>query len=324
MIIKEIKLRRKFLFFKEKVVILTSDGKISLNGNWNQDLVKELDNKLKGFKIESADDFSKLKTQLSYLDSDKYLALEGALVNSIKNFWSFFNPALVQIPRPMSVVLKKNSGIKQFVVFSLNAKDFDAALNANRSVADYLSKNIKDLEKLKEEEVLMLIKEAVDKEHDLVDFELRFGVVFNDYLGDQQQYDFVSKLIEKYGISYVENPFKEDNLDMYKKLAEKYRKNCLICINSKINEYTKAVNEKVFNTVFAKFFDISSFSADINFFKENKLNIITEASPYYLDVIVGLEIPLIKLNDDERGNDVASRLNAIAKEIVTYKKSQSI
>ena len=188
MIINEVKLSRGFFFLKEDVVILTSNGKISLNENWDENFINKLNKKLKGFKIESSDDFTKLKNTLKDIGENKYSIIEKALMKSIDKFWRFFNPAAAQVPRPMSIVLKKNNGIKEFVVFSLNTKSFDGALNANRAVADYLAKKIKDPEQLKQEEILMTVKEAIDKEHDLVDFELRMGVVFNNYNKGKYEY----------------------------------------------------------------------------------------------------------------------------------------
>src|SRR3989338_9072640 len=201
MIIKEIKLNKKF-FFIDEILILTDTDKISLKAEWDQDLVNKINSIVKDFKIESANDFSRLSRALEkVLDHDKYAILENSIFNNIKYGWRIFDPALRQVPRPMNVVLKKNRGIKEFVVFSLNTKDFSAALAANHHVTDFLIKRIKNPGEMKEEDILMLIREAIDREHELVEFELRIGVVFNNYengkytyldktLDDEQQYDF--------------------------------------------------------------------------------------------------------------------------------------
>ena len=124
MIIKEIKLNKKF-FFIDEILILTDTDKISLKAEWDQDLVNKINSIVKDFKIESANDFSRLSRALEkVLDHDKYAILENSIFNNIKYGWRFFDPALRQVPRPMNVVLKKNRGIKEFVVFSLNTKDF--------------------------------------------------------------------------------------------------------------------------------------------------------------------------------------------------------
>ena len=178
---------------------------------------------------------------------------------------------------------------------------------------------------MKEEDILMLIREAIDREHELVEFELRIGVVFNNYengkytyldktLDDEQQYDFVSSLIKNYSVAYVENPFAENNLDLYKRLLTNHRKKSLITMNSKINEYSIGIDKKAFNTVVAKFDTIANFKNDVDFFREKNLNIVAEDANL-MDVVVGLGIPLIKIRDSKYSNDSLKRLNIIIDEI---------
>lgn len=310
MIINEIKLTSGLLFLKKEVVLLTDQGKISLDVVWDEKEVGKLNEKLKGFSIESADDFDKLK---EIFGDEKYKVVEKVLLKSIKKLWRFFDPAAVQIPRPVSVVYSKEKGIKEFVVFSLNAKSFDIALNSNLRITDYLDKKIKDDDNLREEDILMFIREAIDKEHEVVDFEIRVGVVFDKY--NDKQFEFVSKLIDNYGIVYVENPFDEGDFKNYKKLTKKYGTKCLICMNSKINEYTKGVDKLAFNTLVAKFVDVSSFRTDISFFKDNKMNIVVEGDVDLMNVFIGLGIPLVKLRDDSLSRGASKKIVSIGKEI---------
>ncbi len=323
--IQEVKLSRSFLFFGKEVVIITSDGKTNLKVDWDSTLVDNLNLKLKNFKIETLNDFSKLKETLKDLDIKIYSILENGIFNSIKVPWKFVDSTVKQIPRPMNVVLKKQIGIAEFIVFSLNANSFDAALNANRSVVDYLAKNLSHVENMKEEQILMFVKEAVDKEHELINFELRVGVVFNNFLDGiykyknadldtKKQFDFVAKLIESYGVSYVENPFSEADLDSYKELMKKYRSKCLISINSKINEYSRAIGKGVINTLFVKYSEIDSFKKDVEYFSDMQLNMISEPNEF-MDLVVGLRIPLIKLNEDKISNDSVKKLQIIAEQI---------
>ncbi len=326
MIIKEVKLKKSF-FFDDEVVILTDTVKISFIAEWDRSLVDKINNSLKNFKLESVNDFEKLNNALKFLDQNKYLIFEKNLINGIKSSWRFFDPAARQVPRPINVVYRKNLGIKEFVVFSLNTKSFGVAIETNRRVTDYLTKKIKDVEHLREEEILMLIKEAIDKEHSLVDFELRIGVVFDNHkdgkyfyrekeFNEDEQYKFVSKLIDKYNVVYVENPFSESNLELYKKLSEAYRKKCLICMNSKINEYSSGINKKAFNTVVAKFTNVSSFKADVDFYKDHRINVVVDADFSIMDVAVCLGVPLVKLYDYKKSFDTVKKLNNISEEIV--------
>ena len=331
MIIQEIKLKKKFFFFNEYVSIVTSEGKISLEESWDSGIVDKLNDKLKGFKIESADDFERLKESVKEFGIDKYSIIEKVVSDNLKMFWRFFDPAAVQVPRPMSVILRKDKGVKEYVVFSLSASNFDAVVNANRHIADHVAKKISDVDNMKEEDILMIIREAIDNEHELVDFEIRLGVVLDNFIDgkyryanedfdSEQQYGFVSKLIDSYGVFYFENPFREDDLSLYKKFSENYMIRCLVCLNSKINEYTKRIQEKAFNTVIAKFVDVPSFKADVNFFKDKKINIIAEAN-VNMNIVVGLGIPLIKMYDDAAGNDAARKISNIVNEIAESKKT---
>ncbi|MBI2148465.1 hypothetical protein HYU23_02200 [Candidatus Woesearchaeota archaeon] len=330
MIINEIKLSKQFLIFGDEVVIVTNHGKISIKENWSKDLVEKLNEKLKDFEINSAEDFSKLKEILKELNFHKYFVIEAAIINNTKQVWRFFNPSVVQIPRPIYIALSKNTGAKQFVIFSLNANNFDAVLTAGRKIADFVKKKESYLDNIKEEQLLMLIKEAIDIEHEFTNFELRIGVIFNNFIDGKynyldskldpiQQFDFVSKLIEKYSVAYVENPFVENDLAMYEKLNKRCKSSSLICMNSKVNEYTEGINKQAFNALVAKFTDVPSFATEINFFKDNNINIVADFSSEYTDVVVGLGIPLIKINDDKIGNEISKKLKIIADDILDYK-----
>ncbi len=326
MIIKEVKLKKSF-FFEDEIIVITNKDRISFKAEWSKDLVEKLDKSLKDFRIDSVNDFEKLNNALKFLDQEKYIVFEKALVNGIKSAWRFFNPAARQVPRPIHVVFRKNSGIREFVVFSLNTKSFGVALDTNKHIIDYLAKKIKNLEYLREEEILMFVKEAIDKEHEVVDFELRIGVVFDNYkdgeyfygkknLSEEEQYKFVSKLIDKYNVVYIENPFSENNLELYKKLSDSYKKKCLICMNSKINEYSKGINKKAFNTVVAKPINIPNFKTDIDFYKEHRINVIVDGDSSIIDAAVGLGVPLVKLYDNKKGLDAVKKLNSVAQEII--------
>lgn len=329
MIIKEIKLRER-LFFGDEIVVVTDKDKFSFKAEWDENFVKKLNEQLNGFKLQSSKDFSSLRERLKNLDDEKYFILENAIAKNVNNLWSYFNPSPNSVPRLMSIVIRKNKGIKEFIVFSLNSRTFLGALEANRHVADRLRKQIRDLDNMKEEDILMILKEAVDKEHEIVDFELRIGVVFNNYengkyvysdrsFGDKDQFDFVSKLVKKYSVAYVENPFHEKS-DMYKKLVNLYRKSCLICMNPKI-EYGKKIDKDDFNTAFVKFKNLAAFSSDVNYLKGKKFNIITNGRLDAMDAAFGLGIPLVKLGDDNLGEEAARRLANISEEIIFSRRN---
>ncbi|HLC58389.1 MAG TPA: hypothetical protein VJI68_00860 [Candidatus Nanoarchaeia archaeon] len=326
MIIKNVKLSKGFLFLKPELIISTDSKKISLQNNFNESEVIKLNDSLKDFNLNSFQDFIKLKNNLKWLDEERYYSLEKALFNSLTSPWKFFNPGVKQVPRPMSVLISKSIGISEFILFSLNAKSFDAAISANRDVIDLLNKKLKNLDSMKEEDILILIKECIDEEHNLIDFELRIGVKFNNFkdpdyvyndrkLNTEEQLKFVSKLIDKYSVCYVENPFVESDLDHYKKLKSEFGKKCLISLNSIIGEYGKAIDKKAINTAVVDCKDISDFNSNISFLSDKEMNIVAISETSYVDMIVGLGVPLIKLNRDKNSEEVIKRLHKIYEEI---------
>lgn len=332
MIIQNVKLNKR-LFFSDRVVITTDKNKISFEAEWNDGFVNEIDKKLRNFKIESGNDFITLREKFKDLNGEKYFLIENAIFKSIKNPWIFFNPAAFQVPRPVSVVYKKDTGIREYMVFSLNAKNFLVALDANRHVADRLKKKLENAENPDEKGILIAVKEAADEEHGLIDFELRLGVVFDNYkngkyiysgksLSPEEQLDFVSNLVEKYNLVYAENPFFEGDLKMYKKLTDRFRKNGIICMNSKINDYTKGTDKKAFNGAVLKFENLASMKMDADNLREEKINIIVDGAEDAMDAAVGLGIPLVKITDDRKGNDAADRLNRISEEILKFKQKK--
>lgn len=333
MIIKEVKLEQR-LFFSDKVVVLTDRGKIFFPAEgWEEKEIKNLNSLLNDFRIENVDDLAAMRRKLKSLSNEKYLIIEGALLNQFESVWKFINQSAVQVPRPMSIVFSNSA--MEFVVLSLNAKNFSVALNSNRHIIDKVSKRTEKLSNVVEKDILIAIKEAVDEEHALVDFEIRLGVVFNNCknnkyiygdraLNKEEQFDFVSKLISKYDLVYVENPFSEEDFEMYKKLADKFRKKSLICINSSDETYSRSAEKKAFNCAVARFSSVAGLSSNVNFFREKKLNIVAEGREDAVEAAVGLGIPIVKLTDDKTGNSAANKLNRISEQILASRLKAKI
>src|SRR3989344_5815789 len=213
MIIKEIKLNKGLIFKKEGLVIISDEGKSEVN--------IKLDN--------SVFDIVKNKLQDRIINKDAK-----------------------QIPRPMCLILKKNKGIKEFYLISLNAKNFDGAVSASRDVSSIVEKKLNNIKKddVDDEDLLDIIKEAIDKVFQDIDFELRICIGYGDSssdnylysnktLNEQEQLEYVKKLINKYELFYVENPFHEGKFESYIKLTNEMKNKCLICLKSRINEYTE-------------------------------------------------------------------------------------
>ena len=321
MIIKDFR-RSKLVFLKNNYVIATSKKKISIDLEPNTaEIIK---NKIIGFEINKPEDFTELKKRLNQIDEQSYKILEEGLIASMDKPWKFFNKEAKQMPRPMSVVYSnKNFGVKQIFVLSPDSNNFEAALNANFLVSSELNKKIKG-ELKNEEELLILIKEALDTVFEYVKFDLRMGVAFDNHnngkyiykdkqLNEQEQIKYVKELVNTYNLIYVENPLYEGNTETYKELSEEIRHKCFVCINSKINEYDMHVNEKSFNTVLLKFNSVSQFISDASNFKENNLNIVAENNSN-ADLIVALNIPIIKL--ENHNTQLIRRLTNINHELM--------
>ncbi len=332
MIIQNVELNKR-LFFSDRVLINTDKKRIFFETEWSENLVNEINRKLSNFKIESGNDFVMLRRRLGNLDEKKYFTIENAIFSSIENKWRFFNPSAFQVPRPLSVVYRKNKGVNEYIVFSLNAKNFFVALDANRHVADKLKKKLENTENPDEKDVLITLKEAADEEHKLIDFELRFGVAFNNYrngkyvynnksLSPEEHFNFVCKLIEEYNLVYIENPFFEGDIKLYKKLTDRFRKKGIICMNSKINDYTKGLNNRAFNGAVLKFENLANMKSDAENFIDEKINLIVEGVDDAMDAAVGLGIPLVKITDDRTGNAAADRLNRISEEILKSRQKK--
>jgi enolase len=295
------------------VEFLCDEKRVLLDVEWDLSVIDKLNSHLKKFKIESFEDFSRLKDKLNWMNDNDYKILESTLFNSLFKPWRYFSPDIKQVPRPMSLVFSHDKKIKEFFVFSLNAGSFDGALEANMHVIDYVKKSIKD--DIKDENILMLIKEAIDEEHSIIDFELRIGIVFNNSLNtNERQFEDVSKLIDNYDLCYIENPFGETNFNDYKKLNDKYKSKCLISINS-ISNGDKLIDKKMVNSSVVKFKNIKNFISEVNNLKDNKINVVAEAEPLFVDAFIGLGVPLIKLSDDKIGNQISKRIITIIDEV---------
>lgn len=304
MIIKDFR-RSKLVFWKDKFVIATSEKKTSID--IKQNTAEIIKSKIIGFEINKPEDFAELSKRLNQIDEQSYKTLEEGLIFSMNKPWKFFNKEAKQVPRPMSAVYSnKDFGIKQIFVLSPDSNNFEASLNANFLVISELNKKIKG-ELKNEEELLIVVKEALDTVFEYVKFDLRMGVAFDNYnngkyiyknkqLTEAEQIEYVKGLVNIYNLIYVENPIYEGSVKGYKELSEEIRHKCFVCINSRINEYGIHIYNKNFSTVLLKFGSVAQFISDAKNFKENNLNIVAENNSN-ADLVVALDIPIIKLED---------------------------
>jgi len=271
MIIKEIKLGKGLLFKKEELIIISDSGKSGLKIKLDNLTFESLKKTLEGKELNNIQDLQKISEQIIKIDPNLEKQILLGIINSSDTGWKLINTNIKNIPRPMSLIYKKDKGIKEFYLTSLNASNFDGVIAASRDVATLLEKKLSNLNKtLNDDELLGLIKEFVDKIFEDIEFELRICVNFSNYsnnkyiyndkeLDEKDQIDYVKNLIKIHDLFYIENPFYEGNLDSYKKLSENFRDKSLICLNSKINEYTEGVDKNCFNAVVLNYNNFTQF-----------------------------------------------------------------
>ena len=326
MIIKNFK-KNLLYFWKNSFKIESDENTITLDLNINDEDYNKIKNELNNKKIDNSQVLNSLKEKLNFLNDKDYALLEEKIFECMKKPWKLFIEKPTQIPRPMNILFSKDDGIKELLIFSTTSQHFDAALNANNHVIAEVNKRLvnEDRKKISDEKLFIIIKEGIDEVFKDLNFDLRLGVRFDNHsngkylyngkeLTGNEQLEYVKTLIETYGLIYVENPFYENEIELYKKLSEEVRHKCLVCINSKINEYSRQLTEKVFNTALLKFHSISQFENDTKIFKENNINILSDTNTN-ADVLAGLGIPLVKIYNNPEGNKFTERIKKIEREL---------
>jgi len=321
MIIKEIKLNKGLIFKKEGLVIISDEGKSEVNIKLDNSVFDIVKNKLQDRIINNINDFEKLCDDLADIDMNIRRQIETGVLNSSNAGWKIINKDAKQIPRPMCLILKKNKGIKEFYLISLNAKNFDGAVSASRDVSSIVEKKLNNIKKddVDDEDLLDIIKEAIDKVFQDIDFELRICIGYGDSssdnylysnktLNEQEQLEYVKKLINKYELFYVENPFHEGKFESYIKLTNEMKNKCLICLKSRINEYTESVDKHALNAAVINYDNFKQFNFDVKSFKENNINIIADPDINLINIFVGFNIPIIKFYNDKISEEATEKL----------------
>jgi len=334
MIIQEIKYSSGFFFKKPEIVIVTDEGKKNLNIVVNKEQVKKLNSALAGTKINSLQDLEKIKKDINDILPKYTDEIQLGILNSSKNSWMIVNKVTRQVPRPVYAIYKKEIGIKEFFILSLNSKNFDTTLNAFHDISSKTNKKISDEKIESDERIISIIKESIDEIYSDLDFEIRIGVAFDNYsngkyiyydkqLTEDEQVKYLQKLIDVYDLLYLETPFYENNSETYKKFTEEHRNICLISINSKINDYTKALNENICNTLIYKYDNIKDFRINIQNIKDHKMNIILEGDSRLINLAAGFMIPLIKINNNNK-NDILKQITQTTNSIQEYVLKEQI
>ena len=314
MLLKEIKFNKGLIFRNESVVFVSDQGKNKLQLNLNNDLLKSLKSILEGAEINNLHDFVRISEKLSRFEPEIRRAIELGIINCFNMGWKLINENAKQIPRPMCLIFKKDTGVKEFYLTSLNAKNFDGVVTACKDVVSLVEKKIgSEKNNLSDESVLNVIKECMDKIYQDIDFEFRICVNYGNlsedsYNDDDERIEYIKNLVNKYDLFYVENPLHETKISEYKKLCNILKKNCLITFNSRIDEYTEGLDNDAFNAVVLKFKNMKQFSEDVMVLREKHINIILDADESLVNIFVGFEIPIAKFFYDKKSEKFTEKL----------------
>lgn len=219
---------------------------------------KELNRGLRGFKINTFDDFKILEEilfkfdnteRLSKIGGNTIVALEFALLKALsKNkIWKFLNPNPKKMPMPVGNCVGggmhfkgTSTDIQEFLVIPKSENFADAAF-ANqlvyRKIGKLLNSSLKTDEGawvtgIGDDKVLELLSKVVKEvtmqlgiEIDLgIDvaasrlYENNFYVYRTKRLNRKQQIDYINSLIRKYDLIYVEDALEEEDFEGFKEI----------------------------------------------------------------------------------------------------------
>lgn len=291
----------------------------------------ELENVLK--ELDGSND-------LSLIGGDTVIALEYALLKSLckGEVWKFLNPNVRKMPISLGNVIGggkhstiESADIQEFLIMPRTRKFNDSAVvNAfiyskiksklNPNTRDFegawvvYDTNFRILEKLND-----IIQEASDEIGFMIDLgidlaasTLSNGVVYSykNYSGEQtkrmlnkkEQYEFVSYLIKKYNLKYVEDPFYEEDFDSFNRLAQE-NKEVLICGDDLICTNIERLKKAKINCIIIKPNQIGSLIKTkeiIDYAKENNIiTVMSHRSGETMDktiahLAVAWEVPYVK------------------------------
>lgn len=221
---------------------------------------------LKVLKIETLEDFEKVEQLLPTIKGNPMIALEFAILKaaSKNKIWKFLNPNAKNIPMPLGNVIgggahiqgTEKPDIQEFLLLPKTEK-FKDAKSVNERIHKIIGKKlgVKNMTdegawapKLDTISILDIIQEAVEKVQAETGLKVTIGLdvaasefftnekyEYKNYskenpkriLSREEQIAFMEELAKKYRLSYIEDPFQENDFESFKEL--KNRVNALIC-----------------------------------------------------------------------------------------------
>jgi len=209
-------------------------------------------------EIDGTDDFSNIGGNTAVAMS--LAVAKAAASSSGVPLYRHLNPSSNALPFPLGNVIgggvhaKGATNIQEFLVIPVGAKSAKDAIFANalvhKKVKAILNKKGVQCGRgdegawappISDEEALTIVSEAIEDASDSTGFEIRAALdiaatelwngskyVYSDAKrGPEEQIEYVSQLIERYNLYYVEDPLEENDFDGFAKLTKEV--GCLIC-----------------------------------------------------------------------------------------------
>ena len=219
--------------------------------------------------------------------------------------------------------IKRCSDFRQLLLFSLENNDFRKGMDANLRVHELLEREIKKYDKsfrgeinlqgalvpdINNFDLLDLLSRICRQVSDEFKFNIRIGINFDaDSLYNEEaklyhyknysssekeksfkrkeQLDYIIGLVDRYNLSYIEDPLEKNDFKGYTELKKKL--NCLIIgnklIGSKLDSLNKAIKQKCVSAVILRLNDLGSLTEANEFIescKKNNIRVILETADY--------------------------------------------
>lgn len=187
--------------------------------------------------------------QLRELDgTEKFSKIGSAAVASsfaFKNADGFHQKS--KFPLPLSNVIGGgehggNTAIQEFLVLPVNASSFPEAIQTNTAIYQELKERYSQkvmgmndegalITSMDDEQTLKALKKVADKHDARIGLDIAASEFYDEKkeeynlssmrekFNPEQQLDFVQKLIDRFDLAYVEDPFHEDDFRMHAKLT---------------------------------------------------------------------------------------------------------
>jgi len=90
----------------------------------------------------------------------------------------------------------------------------------------------------------------------------------NLIIKEEEQFDFISNLVRDYKIKYVEDPFKENDIENFKKFTKMFGKKIIVCGDDLYSSNIEYLKEKLTNAAIVKPSQIGLITKTIEFVKK--------------------------------------------------------